>query len=54
MNEEAISINLYDIGESNSPDIKDMEMSLQDAYSTTLPLDSGDEDRSTDETKKRQ
>lgn len=49
VNEEIISINLYDIEGFDSPDIRETETTIQDAYPTTLLLDNDSEDLSTGE-----
>jgi hypothetical protein len=48
MNEEITSINLYDIGNPDAPNVKDMGMVIQDAYPTTLLMDDDSEDLDAD------
>jgi hypothetical protein len=43
MNEETISINLYDVEEFDSPDIKETETVIQDAHSAVFLMDNDSE-----------
>jgi hypothetical protein len=44
MNDGTISINLYDIEEPDSFNVKNTETAIQDAYPTTLLMDDGSKD----------